>query len=187
MENQLYIIFVLPHERQKYFLLTKTDSFTDKLEVSALSSNLKLSVIPDSSLKPSVFGSIDLESATYYDQRDSLNSRKVQMNSIFRHNFGVSTNSSENVLATQKEILKRRQPCLRSVVCTDVSRLMCPGSRFCAKPAKVPLFLFRYTCICQYLDFFRIPLRLKAGFGEGTNLSTDSHTRPCIDLIGCAL
>jgi hypothetical protein len=75
------------HEGQKYFRLATTDSFSDGLEIPPVYYHLNLSVIPDSIQKPKVFGSIDMESGTYFDLRDSLKRRKIQMKFYFWSQF----------------------------------------------------------------------------------------------------
>jgi hypothetical protein len=75
------------HERQKYFRLTTTDSLSDNVEVPPVYYHLNLSVVPDSIQKPKVFGSIDMESGIYFDQRDSLKRRKIQMKFYFCSQF----------------------------------------------------------------------------------------------------
>lgn len=75
------------HERQKYFRLAITDSLSEYVEVPPAYYRLNLSVVPDSVQKPSVFGSIDMESGTYFDQRDSLKQRKIRMKFYFCSQF----------------------------------------------------------------------------------------------------
>ena len=76
-----------PHEGQKYFRLASTDPYSDYVEVPPVHYHLRLSAIPDSVKNPLVFGSIDMESGTYFDQRDSLKRRKIQMKFYFCSKF----------------------------------------------------------------------------------------------------
>jgi len=76
-----------PHLVEKYFRLTETDSFSNQVEVSLASYDLRLSAIPDTIQKPLVFGSIDMESGTYYDKRDSSKSTNVRMKFYFFSQF----------------------------------------------------------------------------------------------------
>jgi len=48
---------------------------------------LGLSKVPDTIQKPVVFGSIDMESGIYFDQRDSLKGKRVQMKFYFSSQF----------------------------------------------------------------------------------------------------
>lgn len=79
--------FRASHERQRYFRLTTTDSLTDQLEVPSVRYKLALSAVPDTFQKPVVFGSIDMESGIYFDQRDSLKGKRVQMKFYFSSQF----------------------------------------------------------------------------------------------------
>lgn len=86
-ERPRVFYFRAPHERQRYFRLKKTDSFTNQLEVLPVSYKLEISVIPDTIQKPLVFGKIDMESGEYFDRRDSLKREKVQMKFYFVSQF----------------------------------------------------------------------------------------------------
>jgi hypothetical protein len=79
--------FRAAHERQKYFKLTRTGSFTDQLEVPPVCYKLILSVVPDTVHRPVVFGSIDMISGIYFDQRDSLKKSSIQMKFYFCSQF----------------------------------------------------------------------------------------------------
>lgn len=79
--------FRASHERQKYFRLTKTDSFASSLAIPAKVYHLQLSAIPDSVKNPQVFGSIEMESERFYDQRDPLKTNKVKMKFYFGSQF----------------------------------------------------------------------------------------------------
>jgi hypothetical protein len=79
--------FRASHDREKFFRLTKTDSFSDRLEVPSIYYKLILSAVPDSIQKPIVFGSIEMESGIYFDKRDSLKKKKVQMKFYFCSQF----------------------------------------------------------------------------------------------------
>jgi hypothetical protein len=79
--------FRAAHERQKYFRLTKTDSFTDQLEVPPVSYKLNLSAVPNTIQKPVVFGRIDMKTGIYFDQRDSLRESMVQLKFYFCSQF----------------------------------------------------------------------------------------------------
>jgi|GEM_PF-3193577 len=79
--------FRAPHENQKYFRLNKTDPFINQIEVPPVRYKLGLSKVPDTIQKPVVFGSIDMESGIYFDQRDSLKGKRVQMKFYFSSQF----------------------------------------------------------------------------------------------------
>jgi len=77
-----------PHEDQRYFRLKKTDTFTDHIEVPPVRYKLALSVIPDTIQKQLVFGTIDMMSGGYYDQRDtSRQERSVRLKCYFRSKY----------------------------------------------------------------------------------------------------
>ena len=77
------------HSGQDYFKLSGSDTFTNQVEVPAIRYKLSISQIPDTINKPVVLGQIELESAGYYDRRDSLEQRhsikaKVNFRSQYR-------------------------------------------------------------------------------------------------------
>ncbi len=72
------------HSEQNYFRFNITDSLTDQIEIPAIEYKLSLSQIPDAITKSVVFGQIEMESAGYYDKRDTLQKRHTI---IMRFNF----------------------------------------------------------------------------------------------------
>ena len=77
-----------PHEQQRCFRLNKTDTFSNQVEVPLVRYKLGLSVIPDTARKPPVFGTIEMESAGYYDQRDSVEGKQsVYYKFYFRSSY----------------------------------------------------------------------------------------------------
>lgn len=72
------------HSEQNYFRFNITDSLTDQIEIPAIEYKLSLSQIPDAITKSVVFGQIEMESAGYYDKRDTVQKRH---SIIMRFNF----------------------------------------------------------------------------------------------------
>ena len=76
------------HEGQSYFRISKTDSFSNQIEVSPIRYKLQLSQIPDTINIPVIFGRIDMESSNFYDKRDSMQkNHRIQMKFYFRSQF----------------------------------------------------------------------------------------------------
>jgi hypothetical protein len=73
---------------KKYFKINKSDSFANEVMVPPLRYKLRLSEIPDTLNKQIVFGQIDMNSADYYDNRDTLqNKYSIKMKFYFRSQY----------------------------------------------------------------------------------------------------
>jgi hypothetical protein len=84
------LFFRAPHdvEGSLNFKVSKTDTFTHKVEVTPVRYELILSEVPDTTDKPVIFGHIDMESGDYYDKRDSVElTHRVQMKFFFRSQY----------------------------------------------------------------------------------------------------
>lgn len=80
--------FRAPHSGQKVFRIDQNNPFTSVLAVPPLRYKLMLTEIPDTTNKQIVFGYINMESAEYFDKRDSLDTKhKIQMKFYFRSQF----------------------------------------------------------------------------------------------------
>lgn len=80
--------FRAAHSGQKVFRIDQNNPFISELAVPPLRYKLKLTEIPDTTNKQIVFGYIDMESAEYFDKRDSLDTKhKIQMKFYFRSQF----------------------------------------------------------------------------------------------------
>ena len=80
--------FRAPHSGQEVFRINKDQPFTSAVAVPPLRYRLKLTEIPDTTNKQIVFGYIDMESAEYFDKRDSLDKKnKIKMKFYFRSQF----------------------------------------------------------------------------------------------------
>lgn len=71
-----------------YFKVNENDSFVNHIEVPPYNYILKLSSIPDPQQKQPVYGYINMESADFYDKRDTTGGKhKVKMNFYFRSQY----------------------------------------------------------------------------------------------------
>jgi len=84
----IVFLYMASHEHQNYFRINITDSFSNQIEVPVTKFRLELSEIPDTIKKPIIFGFINMESADYYEKRDSLEKRlSAKMKFYFRSQY----------------------------------------------------------------------------------------------------
>lgn len=63
-----------PHdiEGSRHFRTRRTNTFAHEIEVAPISYRLKLSQLPDTVKRPLLFGYVEMESDSYFDNRDSV-------------------------------------------------------------------------------------------------------------------